>query len=304
MKNNISPDGSISELMELLRGKENNLDAIIPIAREHAPLNVKIALLGLSCEKRIYNPHWIGCPPSVFLSYKWNGPESRDYVALVHDYLVSKGYKVYFDRNELNEEADGYTEVPAYIAHVADCQYYALILTERTADYITGRKGKTSWIFDEYQQAVKLVNLGRQILVPVLVEENGVTDFFTKDRTIDLTKDIYDFSPLDNLFYPVNFKLSEEARQVYNDFLDSCDVLIYKRQWNQLNEWFNQGIMFKNFPDYQFRKLIYSICTKNEEGYNFSSKYVADFIPFTQISRLLKSYADLYQIKELLDMLI
>ena len=33
-------------------------------------------------------------------------------------------------------------------------------------------------------------------------------------------------------------------------------------------------------------------------------KYVADFIPFTQISRLLKSYADLYQIKELLDMLI
>ena len=37
---------------------------------------------------------------------------------------------------------------------------------------------------------------------------------------------------------------------------------------------------------------------------DFSSKYVADFIPFPQISRLLKSYADLYQIKELSDMLI
>jgi len=82
------------------------------------------------------------------------------------------------------------------------------------------------------------------------------------------------------------------------------EISVYKRQWNQLNEWFNQGIMFKNFPDYQFRKLIYSICTQNEEEYNFSSKYVADFIPFPQISRLLKSYADLYQIKELSDMLI
>lgn len=157
-------------------------------------------------------------PPPVFLSYKWNGPQSRDYVALVHDYLVDKGYSVYFDRNELSEDADGFTEVPEYIAHVADCQYYVIILSEKTADYITGRNGKTSWIYDEYQQAVGLVNLGRQILVPVLVEEKGTTDFFTTDNVIDLTNNINDFSLLDKLFYPVSFKLPKEAIQVYNDF--------------------------------------------------------------------------------------
>ncbi len=268
-----------SEIMELLRGKENDPGAILPIAREHSPLMVKIALLGLACEKRIYNPHWIGCPPSIFLSYKWNGPESRDYVALLHDYLVGKGYKVYFDRNELPDDADGFTQVPAFIAHVSDCQYYVLILTEKTADYITARNHKTSWIFDEYQQAASLVNMGRQFLVPVLVEEAGLTDLFTKERVIDLTADIHNFSPLDDLFYPVNCKLPENIRQTYTDFLDACDVFIIKRQWNELWDWLAQGVVFKNFPDFQFRVLIHSICTRNEQAYNYSSKYVADFVP-------------------------
>ncbi len=291
------------EIMELLRGKENDPAAIIPIAREHSPLMVKIALLGLACEKRIYNPHWIGCPPSIFLSYKWNGPQSRDYVAQIHDYLVDKGYRVYFDRNELPDDADGFTHVPSYIAHVADCQYYALILTEKTANFITARKHKTSWIFDEYQQAVALVNQGRQILVPLLVEEGGLTDYFTKDKVIDLTLDIHNFSPLDDLFYPVNFKLPEEMRQTYTDFLDACDVLIIKRQWKELWEWLTQWILFRDFPDFQFRVLIHSICTKNEEVYHYSSKYVADFIPLPQLKRLLLSYAGLYQLKELTNML-
>ena len=289
----------ISEIMELLRGKEQDLEAIIPVAREHSPLMVKIALLGLACEKRVYNPHWIGCPPAVFLSYKWNGPESRDYVGRIHDYLVDKGYKVYFDRNELSEDADGFTEVPAYIAHVADCQYYVLILTEKTADYITARTGKTSWIFDEYQQAVKLVNLGRHNLVPLLIEEKGMTDFFTKDRVIDLTANPNDLSPLDEVFYPVKFKLPEKVRQTYNDFLDACDLFIIKRQWKELVDWLSKGVMFKNFPDYQFRLLIYSICNHDEEAYNFSSKYVADFVNYQQLSRLLKCYANIYNIEEL-----
>lgn len=294
---------NISEIMDLLRGKEKDVAAIRPIAQQYSPLMVKIALLGLACEKRIYNPHWIGCPPSVFLSYKWNGPQSRDYVARIHDYLVDQGYKVYFDRNELPEDADGYTHVPEYIAHVADCQYYVLILTKKTADYFIARNHKTSWIFDEYQQAVTLVKLGRQILVPLLVEEEGLTDYFTKDKVIDLTADIHTFTPLDSIFYPVHFKLPEDMRPVYNDFLDGCDVLIIKRQWEELWEWLTKGIVFKDFPDFQFRVLIHSICTKNEESYNYSSKYVADFIPLPQIKRLLASYADLYGLNELSDKL-
>ena len=125
------------EIMQQLEGRETDRDYIISLVRKYGNLAVKIALLGIASTKKLYNPYWIGCPPGVFLSYKWNGPGSKNYVQQIHDYLIQLGYHVFFDKNELSEDADTYTAVPEYIANVANCQYYMLILTERTADYIT-----------------------------------------------------------------------------------------------------------------------------------------------------------------------
>lgn len=284
-------------LVEKLRGIETDRSKIVEAVKRYGNLPVKIALLALATEKRIYSPYWIGCPPGVFLSYKWSGPESKAYVEKVHDYLSSLGYNVYFDQNELDEAADTYTEVPAYISHVGDCQYYVLILTRKTADYITARNNKTSWIFDEYQQAVTLVNRGRLWLVPLLIEEEGRFGVYDS-LAINMVDDIYNFKKLDAVFQSINFKINEEQKQVLTDFLNACDVLIYKKRWNEAREFFEKFILFKNFPDYQFKLLIFSICIGDQQATKASFDSVEDFIG-KDPTRLLNGYASIYQIEAL-----
>jgi hypothetical protein len=284
------------DIMKELEGKETDIVSIRDAVTKHGPLPVKIALLGIATTKRLYNPYWIGCPPAVFLSYKWNGPASREYVEKIHDYLVKQGYAVHFDKVSLGEDADTFTEVPAFISYVGESQYYVLVLTEKTADFITARNKKTSWIFDEYQQALMLANSGRLQLVPLLVEEKGATDFFTPDNTINLVNDIYNFSKLEAVFYPINFKLTNEQKIIFTDFLDGCDVLIMQKKWKEAVDFLNEGIWFKNFPDYQFRLLIVSRCIQNKEIAEVSFAYVADFTGMKQLNRLLNAYAEIYRV--------
>ncbi len=288
---------TFNEVIEKLRGFEDDREKIVEAVEQYGNLPVKIALLGLATEKRVYSPYWVGCPPGVFLSYKWNGPESKAYVARIHSYLSELGYRVYYDQNELDENADTYTAVPQYISSIGDCQFYVLILTEKTADYITARNNKTSWIFDEYQQAVKLVNLGRLWLVPLLIEPKGAFGDYGQ-LCIDLTDDIYDFKKLDAVFQPLHFNITTEQMQIFKDFLDGCDVLILKKRWEEARQFFKNAIMFKNFPDYQFKLLILSICTGDLETAKASFDSVREFIG-KDPTRLLQAYAEIYQTAEL-----
>ncbi len=290
---------SYEEIRKKIEGRESDRPYISEMIKQYGSLAVKIALLANASLKKLFNPYWIGCPPGVFLSYKWNGPESRDYVQAIHDYLTNLGYRAFFDRNELPEDADTYTEVPEFIANVANCQYYLLVLTEKTADYITARTGKTSWIFDEYQQAISLVNSGRMSVVPVLVEERGTTDFYSKENTISLMEDRYDFKKLENVFYPVNFKISAEHKAVLTDILDSFDVLLTQQRWQEAKTLFDQAIYFKNFPDYQFRLLVFSLCQSDFEQAKESFVQCEYFTGPVQLPRLLTCYAEIYQLPKL-----
>ena len=84
-----------------------------------------------------------------------------------------------------------------------------LLLTELSADLMTARKGKTTWIHDEYQHAVRLVNQGRLVLIPVLLEPGGTTEFFSPDNVVDLTADQRDFRKIDSILPPAPLALTE-----------------------------------------------------------------------------------------------
>ena len=43
------------------------------------------------------------------------------------------------------------------------------------------------------------MNDGRLVVIPVLMESGGLTEFFTSDRVVDVTQDWYDFEPVDRV---------------------------------------------------------------------------------------------------------
>lgn len=133
-------------------------------------------------------------------------------------------------------------------------------------------------------------------LVPLLVEEKGETDFFTKHNTINLVDDINNFKKLNDLFYPVHFNITSETRAIFSDVLDGFDVLLIRQRWQEASAFFEKAVAFKNFPDYQFRLLIYSICNMGTQQAEASFNYCADITGNSQLLRLLQGYAGIYKL--------
>lgn len=177
----------IKNLMTQLKGA--NQDKVNQIAWEKGSLPVRLAMLGLASERKNESALWWGYPPGIFIGYKWEGKRMQDTVAEIKEYVNGLGYQVFLDIENLDKDADSYFKIPEFIVSLQECTFYILLLTELSADMITARKRKTTWIFDEYQHACRLVNGGRLFIIPLLLEPKGVTNFFTRELVIDLTSE-------------------------------------------------------------------------------------------------------------------
>ena len=176
---------SIEDLMIELDGADPK--AVSRIARKDGSLAVRLAMLGLAAIRKGESALWWGYPPGVFIGHKWSGKRMHDLAVGLAKHVRGLGYRAFLDVENLDEDADAYFRIPAFITSLQDCAFYVLLLTELSADMLTARKGKTTWIFDEYQHAVRLVNSGRLFIVPVLLERKGMIDAFTPEQVIDLT---------------------------------------------------------------------------------------------------------------------
>jgi hypothetical protein len=198
---------SIQDLMAELDGADE--ETVKRIAWEKGSLPVRLAMLGLAAIRKGRSPLWYGYPPGVFISYKWAGEPIQKLVLALAGHLRDLGYRAFLEVENLDEDADAYFQIPQFITSLQDCTYYLLLLTELSAGLMTGRKGKTTWIHDEYQHALRLVNQGRLVLIPVLLEPDGTTEFFGRDDVVDLTADQRDFRKLENILPPDPVSLTE-----------------------------------------------------------------------------------------------
>ena len=176
---------TIEELMVHLDGATP--ETVHKMAREKGSLAVRLAMLGLAAVRKAQSPLWWGYPPGIFIGYKWNGKPMQDLVAGLAEHIRGLGYRAYLDIENLDQGADAYFQIPQFIVSLQECSFYVLLLTELSGDMISARKNKTSWIFDEHQHAIRLVNSGRLFIVPVLVEPDGAIDAYRMDQMIDLT---------------------------------------------------------------------------------------------------------------------
>lgn len=255
---------TIEELMIQLDGAD--LETVNRIAWEKGSLPVRLAMLGLASIRRGETPLWWGYPPGVFISYKWNGAPMRDLVVDLAKHIRGLGYRAFLDVENLDENANAYFQIPQFITSLQECNICILLLTELAADLLTARKGKTSWIFDEHQHAVRLVNIGRLILVPVLLEEKGQTDYFTLDNVVDLTGSQRNFEALNDVLTPNPIQLDESETDELTSIAAQFDTIFLKGQWDESDDVLKRSEHLAHTFDHQFRRMLHSIYTANQSA--------------------------------------
>ena len=253
---------SIEDLMVELDGADP--DTVNRIAWEKGSLPVRLAMLGLASVRKGESPLWWGYPPGVFIGYKWNGKPMYDLVASLAEHIRGLGYRAFLDAENLDQDADAYFQIPKFITSLQDCIFYVLLLTELSADMITARKGKTTWIFDEYQHATRLVNSGRLFIVPVLLEPKGMTDYFAPEHVIDLTATPRDSGKLHNVLTPDPIKLSEAEVTELTTTVAQFDKLFINQQWDASDNLLRSSRRLEHTFDHQFRRMLLSIYTANQ----------------------------------------
>ncbi len=237
------------------------------IAREKGSLAVRLAMLGLAANKKGSRPLWYGYPPGVFISYKWADGPLQEYVLELAAHLRELGLRVFLDRENLDRDADNYFSVPAFITSLQECNYYVLLLTELCADFITARTNKTSWIFDEYQHALRLANAGRLFVIPVLLEPNGITEFYTRKNVFDLTLNWRDFRKLDQVFPAGPISLAEPDVEVLSRAAEEFDSVFLREHWSQASEVLLRTARLETVFDHQFRRMLHAIYTADAEAF-------------------------------------
>lgn len=253
---------SIKDLMIELDGADP--ETVNRIAWKEGSLPVRLAMLGLASSRKDESPLWWGYPPGVFIGYKWSGKPMYDLVVGLAKHIRGLGYRAFLDVENLDEEADAYFRIPEFITSLQDCQFYTLLLTELSADMLTARKGKTTWIFDEYQHAVRLVNSGQLFIVPVFLEPKGMTDAFTPEQVIDLTATPRDFGKLHDILAPDPIKLSEAEIKELSATVAQFDKLFLDEQWDASDNLLRGSPHLEHTFDHEFRRMLHSIYTANQ----------------------------------------
>jgi hypothetical protein len=253
---------SIQDLMAELYGADE--ETVQRIAWQKGSLPVRLAMLGLAAIRKGRAPLWYGYPPGVFISYKWAGEPIRELVLALAAHLRDLGCRAFLDVENLDEGADAYFQIPQFITSLQDCTYYVLLLTDLSADLMTGRKGKTTWIHDEYQHALRLVNQGRLVLIPVLLEADGTTDVFTRDNVVDLTADQRDFGKIERILPPDPLSLSGPEFEELSRAMEEFDRSFLRERWAEAYGVLQRYSHFGAAFDHQFRRMLHSIYTADQ----------------------------------------
>jgi hypothetical protein len=291
---------SIENLMIELDGADP--ETVNRIAWEKGSLPVRLAMLGLASIRKGDRPLWWGYPPGVFISYKWDGAPIHDLVVDLAKHVRELGYRAFLDVENLDENADAYFQIPQFITSIQDCTFYILLLTELSADLMTGRKGKTTWIHDEFQHAVRLANSGRLIIVPVLLEPKGTTDDFTLNNVIDLTGNQREFSALHDILRPDPIVLNKGETEELTTTVAEFDKTFLNERWKESDGVLRCTQHLGHTFDHQFRRMLHSMYTANRPGLDAALAQLHAIYGEQIVWHLYKGYCTKHRIPNLATM--
>jgi hypothetical protein len=107
-----------------------------------------------------------GYPPKVFISYRWESTEIKNWVAELARYIEHRGFHVFLDQDVDALQDNDPIEIGRYISVLVDCAIIVCILTPQ---YVAGLNSR-AWLTEERQ----LMNLmGRRGAMVVRVLRDG-----------------------------------------------------------------------------------------------------------------------------------
>jgi tetratricopeptide (TPR) repeat protein len=156
----------VVDLNGILRKPDGSLRSPAEAAKSAGWRSVWVAQLNAALTRRLAAPPPLSFPPGIFVSYRWATADENNWVARLARTLKARGYPVTFDRDEPKD-----LDVPELVSKIADCRYFLAILDNGYVQRI-GTPGsdriKDGWVWDEYNTAAHLSNVGQLRIVGLL----------------------------------------------------------------------------------------------------------------------------------------
>ncbi len=270
---------SSEELREKLKGAD--LETIRKYLKIYGSLTVRLALFHTAVIEKLKIPKTQGYPPGIFISYRWENEEHKKWVLDLANYLKSIGYKVFLDQYDVDLNPESFHEIPNFISSIALCNYFLVIISPGYLDRTLARKGKTSWVFDEYQQALHLVKAGKIKLRAVLSEGKGWLNVCDMFNTVDMRGGKEEFHRIHRIFPPFNgVVLSEQEKNRYLDFLIEVDHLQEAGSFDLALDMLDAKANFQEFFEVKLRRMksLYNL-----RHFDQSASIAADLIKFPEL---------------------
>jgi hypothetical protein len=141
-------------------------------------------------------------PPTIFVSYRWESWDHKNWVAGFVEDLKARGYNVYFDQ-DLQKAAGGKMPVPELISNVAQCNRFVFIWSPGYSDRIEANdegRLQDGWVWDEYQVAQQLFKLKRILSFVCIWRKGDLPEWLSEDQVWDFRNDDQYHRHLDEAF--------------------------------------------------------------------------------------------------------
>ncbi|HJU55391.1 MAG TPA: toll/interleukin-1 receptor domain-containing protein [Pyrinomonadaceae bacterium] len=131
-------------------------------------------------------------PFIIFVSYRWESQAHQAWVKRLVNDLQARGYDVYLDQN-IQAEREEPLPVPELISLLARSNRFLMVLSEGYLERIepNDERGsiKDGWVWDEYQTAIHLANLGRIKSWLVAWRSGKLPDWVKEEQVWDFRDD-------------------------------------------------------------------------------------------------------------------
>lgn len=143
-----------------------------------------MASLQMALREKQSQPRPLSVPRRIFVSYRWNTPDSDAWVERLVNRLTARGNFVVFDKKAQREKE--MLSVPELVSRIADSHMMIAVLDSGYVERIVPRERGQSpegWVWDEFQTALAFARVGLIKIIGLLRDDTPLPSGFAPFRS-------------------------------------------------------------------------------------------------------------------------